>query len=82
MTVTPRRPRAIPPDYPAGWAQWISAQRARLCLTQEQFAALLGYTGSTVSKWERALKMPDRARREQVAVRLMDYFTPPRARLP
>jgi transcriptional regulator with XRE-family HTH domain len=80
MTTPLTRP-VLPPGYPAGWAQWVSEQRARLCLTQEQFAVLIGYTGSTVSKWERALKMPDRARREHIASRLMQYTTPRKARI-
>lgn len=47
------------PRAPRGGARGVGRLRARLGLTQEQFARLLGVAWATVSRWERGRALPD-----------------------
>lgn len=40
------------------WAALVRAERKRLKLSQEEFGAKFGVTGSAVSEWERELSSP------------------------
>ncbi len=42
----------------AGWAETIKDLRAKLDLTQEQFAAKVGMTWSIVNRWENGSNEP------------------------
>jgi putative transcriptional regulator len=54
-------------ELPTAAARTVQA-RARLGLTQEQFAALLGVSVATLRNWEQGRREPDRAARVLIAV--------------
>jgi transcriptional regulator with XRE-family HTH domain len=57
-------------DWPAAFAVRLAAARTHAGLTQRDLAAAVGVTSLSVSRWERADRMPDAERLARICAAL------------